>query len=123
MELHGFWEVFGVGAAGCSAMEVLRWWKLRDKAVDTFKPASLWFYLGISFLMIGLSGLVAVLNGIEKANGMTVFQLGATVPAFLGTLATGKSTGSKDEIRFEGEVPKRDATRQDIANFIAFRDA
>jgi len=82
-------------------------------------PSNVAFYFIVSMTMIGLSGAVATMHGIDGMNAVTIFQLGASVPAMLSTFAGPKDP--KPTIELQGAVQKRAATWRDYVNFLAFR--
>jgi hypothetical protein len=139
MEVSGFWPIFGLGAGGGIAIEVLRWWKLRDAGTWP-EYAKQYRYWIITAAMVMLGGGVAVLYGVTNRSAIMVVNLGAAAPSLIGAFSTpprspngghgapakvdGKSTPSPSQDGGE-EREKRDAGKKeswdDLRRFLSFR--
>ncbi len=80
MEITGGWMIYLFGCVGGVAVELLRWWKLRESLefpVFVRKPT----YWILTILMILLGGVVAIAYGMEKSTAILSMNLGASAPA------------------------------------------
>ena len=114
MEISGAWHIFLFGCLGGVAIELLRWWKLRESLefpIYSKKPA----YWALTVAMIVVGGLIALAYGIEKTNAILAMNLGASAPAIIGSLATQpKNTGTERNISGPSSPPSR------LRTFLAF---
>lgn len=118
MNVSGFWGIFGIGALGSLALEILRWYNLRESNnfPDYFKSP---FYWIVTLSMIVLGGLLSCLYGIEGRNAVAVFQLGASTPALVATFATGTNNiPSERRVHRRGEEK---APNLNLRAFLSFR--
>ena len=72
------WSVFGLGALGAFAPEIVRLWELRS-APEKFRWSPL--YLAASVLMCGLGGILALILAPDTA--WKVFYAGLTAPVVI----------------------------------------
>lgn len=86
MTIQGLWPVFACGLFGGFAIEVLRWWRIKD-ADNLPAYASSPFYWTVTVLMILVGGILAVLYGVDSRSAIMVVNVGASAPALLSTIA------------------------------------
>jgi predicted cobalt transporter CbtA len=114
MEISGAGPIFLFGCLGGLAVELLRWWKLRE-SIEFPVYAHKGTYWFLTIVMIVAGGLIAIAYGTENRNALLAMNLGASTPAILGALATQPKTGASEK-SFGGSAPGRNRLR----NFIAF---
>jgi hypothetical protein len=114
MEISGAGPIFLFGCLGGIAIELLRWWKLRE-SIEFPVYARKWTYWFLTIAMILAGGLIAVAYGTDPKSALLAMNLGASTPAIIGTLAAQSKTGA-NERSFSGPRPGRARLR----NFIAF---
>jgi hypothetical protein len=116
MEISGATQIFLFGCAGGAALELLRWWKLRE-SLDFPVYVRKVTYWCLTIAMIVAGGLIAIAYGTAATNAILAMNLGAATPAIIGALATQpKTTGEADARNFDGAAPARSRLR----DFLAF---
>ncbi len=117
MEISGAGPIFLFGCLGGIAIELLRWWKLRE-SIEFPIYARKWTYWCLTIAMILAGGLIAVAYGTDPKSALLAMNLGASTPAIIGTLAaqSAQSKTGANEKSFSGPGPGRNRLR----NFIAF---
>ena len=121
-EISGFWSVFGLGVFGGVAVEVLRWWKLRESR-NLPEYANSLFYWGVTLAMFLLGGLLASMYGFEGRNPVTVVHLGASAPALINALASQTKSPDRSGALGLERGPEEAATRgrPSLRAFLSFR--
>ena len=115
MEISGAKLIFLFGCLGGFALELLRWWKLResiDWPVYSRKPT----YWLLTIAMIAMGGLIAVAYGTKTTSAILAMNVGAAAPAIIGALATPPSKDGPDQKSLDGSerAPRR------LRRFLAF---
>ena len=102
MEISGAKLVFLFGCLGGAAIELLRWWKLRQ-SLDFPAYARKPFYWILTVAMIVVGGLIATAYGTGPTTAILAANLGASAPAIIGSLAMEpkKSTLLKNAVSSE----------------------
>lgn len=121
MEVSGAQVTFLFGCAGGLALELLRWWKLRES--DQFPEFSKrWIYWALTIAMIIMGGLIAVAYGTDSTNAVLAMNLGASAPAIIGALATPpKGTqGGTHSKGFDGRQSGNTGGPSRLRRFLAF---
>ena len=72
--ISGFWAVFGLGAFGGLAVEIFRWYQLRQRKTLP-QYARHYFFWIMTVAMIVVGGVLACLYGLKGRNPMAVVQL------------------------------------------------
>lgn len=117
--ISGFWPVFGLGMLGGLAIEILKWYKLRESSEFPHYVKNISYWL-LTIVMIILGGVIACLYGTVNRDPISVVQLGASTPALLGVFMSKTSNKEIDERdRAFGEEPKVGINR--IRDFLSFR--
>jgi hypothetical protein len=116
MEISGAALIFVFGCLGGAAIELLRWWKLREGLeLPAYARKPAYWFLTIAMIIVG--GLIAMAYGTGKTNAILAMNLGASAPAIIGALATKpKGAGTGDEQSFGGSPP----TLERLRSFLAF---
>jgi hypothetical protein len=117
MEISGEKLIFLFGCLGGVAVEVLRWFKLRESdklPVYAQKPG----YWVITVVMILIGGVIAIAYGTGKTTAILAMNLGASAPAIIGSLATQpKNTNGAEARPFLGTATP---TSRRLRSFLAF---
>ena len=117
--ISGFLPVFGLGMLGGLAIEILKWYKLRESSEFPHYVNNISYWL-ITMVMITLGGVIACLYGTVNRDPISVVQLGASTPALLGVfMSKTSSKESDDQERAFGDDPKVGIKR--IIAFLSFR--
>lgn len=88
--ISGVWPILGLGMLGGLAIEVMRWWKLRtSEQFPQFARSPAYWLITASMIVIG--GVLATLYGLDGRNPIAIVQLGASAPALLGAMASGRN--------------------------------
>ena len=117
--ISGFWPVFGLGMLGGLAIEILKWYKLRESSEFPHYAKNISYWL-ITLAMIVLSGVITSLYGTENRDIISAVQIGASTPALLGVFIL--KTNSEEDVDRAwtfGEKPKVGIKR--IRTFLSFR--
>lgn len=114
----GFWPVFSFGMIGGFAVELLRWWKLREsKNLPEYVKSP--FYWAVTFLMIVCGGLICCLYGFEDRSPITLVHIGASAPAIISAF-TSRSADSKIKMPLGQKRGDRDRN-VNLLNFLSFK--
>ena len=116
MQVSGWLPIFLWGCGGGAALELLRWWKLRES--DQFpRYARHWTYWLLTVAMVLVGGFLATAYGTGPTTAVLALNIGAAAPAIIGALAATPSTPAIEGRSFDG-------TRKNVSplrRFLAFR--
>ena len=87
MSLESIYWVFGVGALGGAALELLHWYALRrDPQLPAYASSPVYWL--ITAAMVAVGGFAAILYFGGRANAMLAFHVGASTPLLLQKVTT-----------------------------------
>ena len=120
MEISGPGLIFLFGCFGGAAIELLRWWKLRESLeFPVYARRAAYWFLTIAMIVVG--GLITMAYGIEKTNAILAMNVGASAPAIIGALATKpKSATGPAELNYGAHTRTPGSTSGRLRTFLAF---
>lgn len=117
VQLSSWISVLIVGCLGGAFLELLKWYGMRESAEFPTYTKS-FRYWAVTGAMIIAGGVVAMLYGYQDVNAILAFNLGASAPAIIRSLATPPSPPEKSPTtRSAGRAEGRD--RPSIRQFLA----
>jgi len=87
MPLTSAIDVFIAGTFGGFLLELMHWWNLRRRSTHFPQYARSPFYWGVTLLMAGAGGLLAVVYFGQQAEALIALHVGLSAPLILQKLS------------------------------------